>query len=523
MLPEYPVFTDSLKLNNFAVSLFGVTAKKRKLQKNKKTMNNPLEKIRFWIIDILIKSARKLEAKRPKNPVVRNPKSLFSKEIKIPVFISSGFTIIAIYCMFVMGFAVNCKTMLATSIFITGSAVFFIIYVKNREKIILKDRDTVVLICLLFIIAVLIFQILIEYISPFVSPVSAFALMSAMLLSPRFGTMHAVFLSLFMGFLNFMRFDIFFLMLCGSIIALADLHNIRRRSDFISTGIKIAVVNTAIISMFYFFGSYNILEFERNIFYGLLNSAFAVIILLVFMPLFEKLFSRTTSMKLIELSDFDNPLLKRLMLEAPGTYHHSVMTADIAEQAANVINDNSLLARVGAYYHDIGKLKNPQYFIENQTSGYNLHDELTPAMSNLILVSHVKDGVTLAKKYNVDNEIINIIGQHHGTTLIHTFYHRALEESPDIDIENFKYPGPKPATKIAAIVMISDSSEAACRSIEEPTAARIKDTVEKIINNKFIDGQFSNCPITLKDLETIRDSIISTIIGIYHIRIEYKE
>jgi putative nucleotidyltransferase with HDIG domain len=210
------------------------------------------------------------------------------------------------------------------------------------------------------------------------------------------------------------------------------------------------------------------------------------------------------------------------MIEAPGTYHHSVMTADIAEQAANVINDNSLLARVGAYYHDIGKLKNPQYFIENQTSGYNPHDELTPTMSNLILVSHVKDGITLAKKYNIDDEIIDIIGQHHGTTLIHTFYHRALEENPDVDIENFRYTGLKPTTKIAAIVMLSDSSEAACRSIEEPTVPRIKDTVEKIINNKFIDGQFSDCPITLRDLEVIRDSIISTIIGIYHIRIEYK-
>ncbi len=485
-------------------------------------MNNPLEKIRFWIIGVLIKFARKLKAKRLKNPVVRDTKSLFSKEIKIPVFISSAFTVIAIYCMFVMGFAVNFKTMLAAAIFITGSAVFFIIYAKSREKTILKDNDAVVLICLLFIIAVLMFQILIEYISPFVSPVSAFALMSAMLLSPRLGTMHAVLLSLFMGFLNFMRFDIFFLMLGGSIIAVADLHNIRRRADFINTGIKIAVVNTTIISMFYFFGSYSVLEFERNIFYGLLNSAFVVIILLVFMPLFEKLFSRTTSIKLIELSDFNNPLLKRLMIEAPGTYHHSVMTADIAEQAANVINDNSLLARVGAYYHDIGKLKNPQYFIENQTSGYNPHDELTPTMSNLILVSHVKDGITLAKKYNIDDEIIDIIGQHHGTTLIHTFYHRALEENPDVDIENFRYTGLKPTTKIAAIVMLSDSSEAACRSIEEPTVPRIKDTVEKIINNKFIDGQFSDCPITLRDLEVIRDSIISTIIGIYHIRIEYK-
>ncbi|MDR0800362.1 MAG: HDIG domain-containing protein [Endomicrobium sp.] len=486
-------------------------------------MNNLFEKLKFWIIFVLIKFIRKLRTKRPKSPVVREPKSLLSKEIKIPVFISLLFTVIAIYCMFIIGLAVDYKTMLGVAILITVSAAFFIFYAQSREKTILKDNDAVVLICLLFIIAVLIFQISREYISPFVSPVSAFTLMSAMLFSPRLGILYAVYLSSFAAFLNSMRFDIFIVMLCGGVIAAASAQSIRNRADFINAGIKTAAANATIISMFYFFGMYRVADLKHNLFYGTLNGAFGIIIILVFMPLFEKLFSRTTNIKLIELSDFNNPLLKRLMLEAPGTYHHSIMTADIAEQAANVINDNSLLARVGAYYHDIGKLNSPQYFIENQVSDNNPHDGLTPAMSNLILVSHVKDGVTLAKKYNIDNEIINIIGQHHGTTSIHTFYRRALEESPDTDIENFRYPGPKPATKIAAIVMIADSSEAACRCIEEPTATRIKDTVEKIINNKFTDGQFSDCPITLKDLEAIRNSIISTIIGIYHIRIEYKE
>jgi putative nucleotidyltransferase with HDIG domain len=210
------------------------------------------------------------------------------------------------------------------------------------------------------------------------------------------------------------------------------------------------------------------------------------------------------------------------MLEAPGTYHHSIMTADIAERAANAVNENSLLARVGAYYHDIGKINNPQYFIENQTLGYNPHDALTPEMSRLILISHVKDGASLARKSDIDNEIINIIEQHHGTTFMNSFYHRALEEGANVNIEDFRYQGPKPQTKVAAIVMMSDSCEAACRSIKESTAVRVKDMVEKIINNKFIDGQFSECPITLKDLEAIRNSIISTLVGIYHARIEYK-
>jgi putative nucleotidyltransferase with HDIG domain len=210
------------------------------------------------------------------------------------------------------------------------------------------------------------------------------------------------------------------------------------------------------------------------------------------------------------------------MLEAPGTYHHSLMTATIAEAAADAIGVNSLLARVGSYYHDIGKLKNPEYFIENQGSAVNPHDPLTPAMSSLILVSHVKDGAAIAKKHNLDKEIIDAIEQHHGTTMMHFFYHKALEINPDANIENFRYPGPKPKTKVSAIVMIADSCEAAARALEESSAVRIRETVEKIINNKFTDGQFSDCPITLQDLQTIRDSIAASLISIYHARIEYK-
>ncbi|GHT64202.1 hypothetical protein AGMMS50222_02040 [Endomicrobiia bacterium] len=479
------------------------------------------EKVKNWIRAFLLKTARGLGTHTHRGPVVRESKNLFSKEIKIPVSISLVLTIVIVYCMFVIGLGINCRIMFAVVIFTAASSAFFIVKIKNGEKTILEDNDAVVLMCFLFIIAMLIFQISKELVSPFTSPVAAFSLMAAMLLSARIGALYAICLSLFVAFFNDMRFDIFLVMLCSGIVV-TNVENIRKRADFINAGFKIAGANIAIIVMFYFFGSYNVSQLRSNLIYGVLNGVLAIVILLVFMPLLERLFSRTTNIKLIELSDFNNPLLKRLMLEAPGTHHHSIMTADIAEQVANVMNEHSLLARVGSYYHDIGKLKNPQYFIENQNPGHNPHDALTPVMSSLILVAHVKDGVAFARKHNIDNEIINIIEQHHGTTPMHAFYHRALEVDSDADIENFRYHGPRPTTKVAAIVMMADSCEAACRSIDEPTAARIKDMVEKIINNKFIDGQFSECPITLKDLETIKDSIISTIVGIYHARIEYE-
>jgi len=485
-------------------------------------MNSLFGKMRFRARFVLLKLARKLKARYPRDPVVRDTGSLFSKQVKIPVAISLIFTVSAVYCMFVVGLGLSYGTVLATAIFMIV-AVFFIVQIQRRGKMMSKDSDAVVLMCLLLIIAIFIFQISREYMSPLASPVSAFALMAAMLLSLRVGVLYAVYLSLFVAFLNDMRFDVFFVMLCSSVAVMTNMQNIRRRADFINLGFKTAVVNTVITAMFYFFDKYGISQFRYNLLYGILNGAFTIILLLVFVPLFEKLFSRTTNIKLIELSDFNNVLLKRLMLEAPGTYHHSIITADIAEQAANVVNANSLLARVGAYYHDVGKLREPRYFIENQVPTYNPHDGLSPAISSLILVSHVKDGVALSKKYNIDNEIVNIIEQHHGTTLIHAFYHRALEENPEAKVENFRYPGPKPTTKVSAIVMIADSSEAACRSIEEPTAVRIRDIVERIINNKFVDEQFSDCPITLKDLKAIRDSVISTLIGIYHARIEYKD
>jgi putative nucleotidyltransferase with HDIG domain len=239
------------------------------------------------------------------------------------------------------------------------------------------------------------------------------------------------------------------------------------------------------------------------------------------MPIFEKIFSRTTNIKLVELSDFNNPLLKKLMHEAPGTYHHSIMAASIAERAAEAIGESPLLARVCAYYHDIGKLKNPKYFVENQNSVQNPHEYLTPAMSALILAAHVKDGIALAKQYNLDSAIIDSIEQHHGTSLMTYFYAKAVEINPKVSKESFTYQGPAPRSKMAVITMLADSSEAACRSIENITAVKIKDMVERILEHRFEERQFDECPITLKEIQSVKEGIISALIGMYHARIAY--
>lgn len=481
------------------------------------------EKIKLFVRGVLILSARKLGVEKPKGPAVRNAKNLLNKEIKVPRGLSVSLTFVIISAMLSFRFGLRYETVLAVVIFMSGVAAFFIAQTKGKEKDILKDNDAVVLVCLLFIIALFILQILREYLNPAAFPVSAFVVMSAMLLSGRIGLLYTIILSLFAAFVMDMRFDIFFIMLCGSLAGISGIRKIRKRSDFTGVFLRVALVNIIVITMFFLLQIYDLQSYRINLLYGILNAVFAVILILVLMPFFETFFSRTTSIKLIELTDFNNKLLKRLMLEAPGTYHHSLMTAAIAEQAADAIGADSLLSRVSSYYHDIGKLNAPQYFIENQGSGPNPHDPLTPTMSSLILSSHVKDGVVLAKKHNLDQSIIDNIEQHHGTTTIHFFYHKALELNKNTNMENFRYPGPRPRTKVAAILMIADSSEAACRALDDPSAMRIKETVKKIINNKFTDGQFSECPITLRDLQMIGDSVISSLIGIHHARIEYKE
>ncbi len=240
------------------------------------------------------------------------------------------------------------------------------------------------------------------------------------------------------------------------------------------------------------------------------------------MPIYEFLFGLTTDIRLLEIADSNHPLLKEMIIKAPGTYHHSLIVGNLAEAACEEIGANSLLARVAAYYHDIGKIENADYFSENQPRQESRHEKLTPTMSCLIIINHVKKGIELAKKYKLNKKIVDMIPQHHGTSVMHYFYQRALEEIEDVEQiqeEVFRYPGPKPQSKEAAVILLADSVEAASRTITNPTAAKINQIVRMVINNKFIDGQLDECELTLKDLHKIADAFGKVLAGVFHTRI----
>jgi putative nucleotidyltransferase with HDIG domain len=245
-------------------------------------------------------------------------------------------------------------------------------------------------------------------------------------------------------------------------------------------------------------------------------------------PLLESSFGYTTSLKLLELSNFNHPLLHNLMMKAPGTYHHSVIVGSLAELAADRIGANSLLARVAAYYHDIGKMNKPLYFIENQSPNNNPHDHLAPHMSAKILFAHVKNGVRLGREHHLGDSINNIIEQHHGTTVANYFYNKAKflcsESEDDSQMpqeSDFRYPGPKPQSREAGIVMMADACEAATRSIADPTPSKIQSMVQSIIQKRFLEEQFTDCDLTQKDLKLIEDTFVRTLTSLYHHRIEY--
>ncbi|MCX5694819.1 MAG: HDIG domain-containing protein [Candidatus Omnitrophica bacterium] len=258
----------------------------------------------------------------------------------------------------------------------------------------------------------------------------------------------------------------------------------------------------------------------------LVNGLVSGIITVGILPFFEYMLQTVTNISLLELADFNHPILQKMVLEAPGTYHHSLVVGNLSDSACQAVGANGLLARVGAYYHDIGKLQKPEYFIENQDIKKNAHDELTPTMSKLIIMNHIKEGLDLAKKYNLSPLLWDFIQQHHGNSLVYYFYRRALEgkeEDQEVSEEGFRYPGPKPNSKETAIVLLADSVEAATRSLKDPTPDKIEETVHKVINNKFIDGQLDECELTLKDIEKISGIFAKILTGIYHSRVNYPQ
>jgi putative nucleotidyltransferase with HDIG domain len=312
----------------------------------------------------------------------------------------------------------------------------------------------------------------------------------------------------------------------GSVIGAHKVAQCEQRSILLKAGITVGGINILMIL------SYNLISGNpfkitllSDLVMGFLGGVLASVLILGITPFIESLFGYTTDIKLLELANMDHPILKDLILQAPGTYHHSIIVGSLVEAAAKSITANPLLARVSAYYHDIGKLKKPLYFIENVGGEENKHDHLTPTMSSLILISHVKDGVEMARENRLGERIGHIIQQHHGTSLISYFYQKAKEkeipEMESINEKDFRYPGPKPQTKEAGIVMLADSVEAASRALTEPTPSRITSLVQRITNNIFLDGQLEECELTLKDLQKIQESFNRILTAFFHQRIDY--
>lgn len=317
----------------------------------------------------------------------------------------------------------------------------------------------------------------------------------------------------------------------GGIAAARGVHGCQTRNDIYRAGVRTGAVNGVLLAVVSFLqpvgeaGYLHLLSW--NVPLGIAGGILSSLVALAFIPLFESIFNYTTDVKLLELANLNHPLMKDMIVKAPGTYHHSLVVGAMCEAGAEEIGANPLLARVMAYYHDIGKMEHAQYFIENQRAGHNPHDHISPHMSKTILVAHVKDGAEMGYRHKLGKAIIDGILQHHGTTLISYFYNRAIEELDEsIDVvneEDFRYPGPKPQFKEAALLMLADSIEAAARSLEEPTPARLTSLVKNIIQNKFLDGQLDQCDLTLRDLSVIETSFNRVILAVYHQRIDYPQ
>jgi len=319
---------------------------------------------------------------------------------------------------------------------------------------------------------------------------------------------------------------IFLFFLVNGTMAAYWIRHCRERKVFITAGAKLGFLNILLVtSIDFYLAELSGAKLMWDWAFGFMGGIGAGIVTAGIVPLVEIAFGYTTDISLLELASLDRPILRRLMIEAPGTYHHSVIVGSLVEAAASEISANPLLAKVCGYYHDIGKIKKPLYFIENQEGGINKHDKLAPSMSSLILISHIKDGVETARENKLGKIIIDIIRQHHGTSIIKYFYEKARQQKGEdsVNIDDFRYVGPKPQTREAGLVMLADVVEAASRTLDNPTPSRIQGLVKNLFNDILSDGQLDECELTLKDLHKIARSFDKILNGIHHHRIEYIE
>lgn len=400
------------------------------------------------------------------------------------------------------------------------------IFLWQYEREILQDEGLVALLGLIVIIVAFIMKVLslIPWSGTgYLMPTAFGAMLITLLLDSRLAMIVTAALSLIVGLVTDGGLGFVAVSLIGGVTAVLSLGTVTQRSDVTRVGFIVGGVNFITMIAFAFINEDMFLV--KNSYLGLANGIICSIFTIGFLPYLENLFGITSSIKLLELSNPNQPLLRRLLLEAPGTYHHSILVGNLAEAAAEAVDADGLLARAGAAYHDIGKVKRPYFFVENQLGGDNPHDRISPSLSTLIIVSHVKEGVELAKQHKLPVVLIDFVKQHHGSDLVQYFYHKALEDDKDGSVEeiDFRYPGPKPQSKETAIVMLADAVEAAVRTLSRPTPGRVEGLIRKIIKARLNSGQLDESDLTLRDLDKVADAFAQVLSGIYHSRIEYPD
>ncbi|MFP4416454.1 MAG: HD family phosphohydrolase [Fibrobacterota bacterium] len=358
----------------------------------------------------------------------------------------------------------------------------------------------------------------------FIIPTAVASILVTILFDIKLSFVVTLFVSIYFGVAEGFNHVLFIYSLLGGLTAGVATLNIRYRWDFFRAMPPVALLYSVIIILWHIVGfRLQFLEVLQNLGMGILNCIITTFLAMMSVTIFENLFDITTDMTLVELSDMNHPLLKRLSIEAAGTYNHSVLVANLAESAAERIHAHPLLARVASYYHDIGKIVKPNYFVENQKIDRNIHNKLTPNMSALIISSHVKEGLEFAKKHKLPSVIRDCITQHHGNSTVSFFYEKALEQDPHKQVQekDFRYPGPRPQTKENAIIMLADSVEAASRSLATSSPKLLRELVKKIIHDKFASSQLDECDLTFQDLDKIIEGFMPVLQGIFHTRIEY--
>jgi putative nucleotidyltransferase with HDIG domain len=396
-----------------------------------------------------------------------------------------------------------------------------ILYIKYFNPEILKGR-LVYLMFTLFMISLILGGAM-EALTPYLIPSAFNAIIAALLVGPGIAIISNMVLVYMLHFLWSIPGELAIIMIIGNSAGIILLLHRNQRHRVLLNGIYMGAISFLFYLGYYFLGDIGTRDLLFNGGALIIGGLVSGVVSLGTLPLWENVFKVLTPLKLMELTDPNQPLLRRLFAEAPGTYHHSLIVGNLSEAAAASIGANPLLAKAGAYYHDIGKLKRPSYFKENQFGIENPHDSMEPIQSSEVIISHWEDGIKLGRENKLPSEIMDIIDQHHGNTLISYFYHKAAEEGNTLPEGRFRYGGQKPKTKEATVVMLADSVEAAVRSLKDMNESAIEEMVGKIIKGKIEDGQLDQSPITTKDMNMVRKTFISVLKGIYHERIEYPE